>query len=246
MPGTQIDELDTVWRELSPHGNLVHSSWITAAETRKWFEIFLVANSAERAIAESLVNKMYGWRGYGNQHKIPVSPAHTTFLACLDGSPIGTLSYANDSDAGLAADILFQDEIDKYRRVPGTRVSELLRFAFDAAVPSKKLLASLVHVIFLHNKCHNPCTDIFIEVNPRHVRFYEAMIGFRTIGAARESQSVGAPSQLMHLRNAEMADRISAPCTSRRSSGRSLYPLFLSPADQDHVHARLFTPAEAA
>lgn len=245
MKGTKIDELDNAPRELSPRGNLVYSSWIAAAETRKWFEIFLVAKDAERAIAESLVNRMYDWRGYGNQHRIPVSPAHTTFLSCLDGVAVGTLSYANDSNAGLAADTLFQDEIDKYRQVPGARVSELLRFAFDTAIPSKRLLASLVHVIFLHNRCHNPCTDIFIEVNPRHVRFYEAMIGFRAIGVARKSDSVGAPSQLMHLRNAEMADRISALHSGRRGSGRSLYPLFLSRADQDHVHARLFEQAAA-
>jgi hypothetical protein len=246
MPCTKTVEMNAVWPESSSFGNPVYSSWIATGETRRRFEIFLVAKDAERAIAESLVNKMYGWRGYGNQHKIPVSPAHTTFLACLDRMPTGTLSYANDSRAGLAADNLFRDEIDEYRRVPGTRVSELSRFAFDAAMPSQKLLASLVHVIFLHNRCHNPCTDIFIEVNPRHVRFYEAMIGFRAIGAARKSETVGAPSQLMHLRNAEMAERISAPCTSKRGAGRSLYSLFLSPADQDHVQARFFPQAEAA
>ena len=42
-------------------------------------------------------------------------------------------------------------------------------------------------------------TDVFIEVNPRHVAFYSRALGFVVLGDERICARVGAPSVLLHL-----------------------------------------------
>ncbi|MBN8832435.1 MAG: acetyltransferase [Sphingomonadales bacterium] len=198
----------------------------------------IITNSNDQQAAASLINRMYDWRGYGDSHRIPVSDAHSTFLASLDGMPVGTITLAVDTGKGLAADAIFRDEINTFRRMPGASVCELTKFAFDADIPSRKLLASLFHVVFLYGKRKHRCTDLFIEVNPRHRRFYQAMLGFEPIGALKTNESVEAPSQLMWLKVSDIAAQI-ARLAGREACARSLYPLFLPPQDQTAVLARL-------
>lgn len=187
-----------------------------------------------------LVNKRYAWRGYGDNHQIPVAPLHYTFSALDDEEVIGTITLAVDSPKGLAADKIFKEEIDQFRRRPGTIVCELTKFAFDAAIPSKKLLASLFHIVFIYGIRQHQCTDLFIEVNPRHRRYYEAMLGFKPIGKMKTNESVSAPSHLMRLKVADIRARINACAqTANGTSSRSLYPLFFSPKREDAIYAQL-------
>ena len=53
-------------------------------------------------------------------------------------------------------------------------------------------------------------TDVVIEVNPRHVRYYQRAFGFRAFGAERRCERVGAPARLLHL-NLVAADSASRP-----------------------------------
>jgi len=207
----------------------------------RYLDVRHATSDAERDLACLLINKMYDWRGYGSSHCIPASDRHSTFLATLDGQTVGTITLAVDSPAGLAADGIFRDEINSFRRVPGASVCELTKLAFDTEMPSRKLMASLFHIVFLYGRRRHRCTDLFIEVNPRHRRFYEAMLGFAPVGQLKTNTSVDAPSQLMWLKVADIAARISA-FTGREhdaASSRSLYPLFLSCEDQRDVMARL-------
>jgi len=202
-------------------------------------DVRLAHGDAERALACDLINQMYDWRGYGNCHKIPASDRHSTFLAALDEEVVGTVTLAVDSKAGLAADGIFREEINSFRRIPGASVCELTKLAFHTEMPSRKLMASLFHIVFLYGKRRHRCTDLFIEVNPRHRRFYQAMLGFAPIGPLKTNPSVDAPSQLMWLKVSDIAARISEHAGREETSSRSLYPLFLSRSDQRDVVARL-------
>ncbi|MBT2188898.1 N-acyl amino acid synthase FeeM domain-containing protein [Sphingobium nicotianae] len=203
-------------------------------------DVRLATCAADRDLARMLINKMYDWRGYGCDHVIPASERHSTFLASLDDQTVGTITLAVDADGGLAADRIFRDEINSFRRVPGARVCELTKLAFDTEMPSRKLMASLFHIVFIYGKRRHRCTDLFIEVNPRHRRFYEAMLGFTPIGGLKENESVGAPAQLMWLKVADIATRISEYAGRAPSANcRSLYPLFLTRSDERSVRARL-------
>jgi hypothetical protein len=80
--------------------------------------------------------------------------------------------------------------------------------ASDAEMPSKPLLASLFRIVLIYGQRRHRCTGLFIEVNPRHRRFYEAMLGFQAIADLKNNESVGAPSQLIWLKVSEIRPRI--------------------------------------
>ena len=223
--------------------NILYETHVPASAPQgaeKLLNVRLATSDIERNLAQMLINRMYDWRGYGNSHNIPSTDIHSTFFATLDEDVVGTITLAVDTDGGLAADGIFRDEINTFRRVPGARVCELTKFAFDTEIPSRKLLASLFHIVFLYGKRRYRCTDLFIEVNPRHRRFYEAMLGFKPIGGVKTNTSVDAPAQLMWLKVSDIAARISEHAGCRHvESARSLYPLFLSRVDQRKVRAQL-------
>lgn len=206
----------------------------------KVITVRLADSGTDRNSARMLINRMYAWRGYGDDHKIPVAVTHSTFTASDDNDVIGTITLGVDSAAGLAADAIFKEEIDVFRSAPGAKVCELTKLAFDAAIPSKPLLASLFHIVFIYGRRRHNCTDLFIEVNPRHRRFYEAMLGFKAIGDVKTNKSVDAPAQLMWLAVSDIRAHIDTHAGHQdASSNRSLYPFFFSRREEAGIYARL-------
>jgi len=197
--------------------------------------------SGERIRAAcDLINNRYAWRGYGSDHRIPVDAYHMTFTAEVDGKIIGTITLAVDSAHGLAADTIFKDEIDGLRALPGREVCELTRFAFDPGVRSRELMAALFHIVFVYGHRTHGCTDLVIEVSPRHARFYEAMLGFRRVGVVKMKEEVATRAQLMWLEVATIRERIDQLAGRRDHAGsRSLYPFFLSPDEESGIYRRL-------
>jgi len=219
-----------------------------APASRDRLGLSLADTAADRLAAESLLNRRYEWRGYGSSHKIGGSDNHTTFLAHLGPVLTGTITLGVDSADGLAIDTLFKNEVDEYRRVPGAQICELTKFAFDKDEKGENsnLLACLFHAVFIYGMDSYSCTDLFIEVNPRHRRFYQAMLGFKPIGELRMNPSVEAPSQLMWISVSEIAEQIAAFRSEPTKPSRSLYSLFLSEAEETVVKSRLALRRERA
>jgi len=201
--------------------------------------IRLVETRQRIAAACELVNNRYSWRGYGDSHQIPADAHHMTFTAEIDEEVVGTITLAVDSPSGLAIDNAFSAEVDAFRCSPGTKVCELTKFAFSPKVQSKELMAALFHIVFVYGSRAHGGTDLFIEVNPRHVRFYESMLGFQRVGSLKENESVAAPAQLMCLKVSEIRDQIVRCGGTHLNNARSLYPFFFSPADEDGIYRRL-------
>jgi hypothetical protein len=225
-------------RSWAPDQDPIHSAQV--GEER--LDVYLAISDTDRQQAQMLVNRMYDWRGYGSNHIIPSTDMHATFIALMDGKLVGTITLAVDSTGGLAADSLFRDEINTYRRIPTASVCELVKFAVDTELSSsRKLLASLFHIVFLYGMRHHSCTDLFIEINPRHQRFYGAMLGFMPVGEPKTNISVNAASQLMWLKVADIAALINhhAGRMGNCASARSLYTMFLNHGDERGVMSRL-------
>lgn len=202
--------------------------------------IEVACGEAEWAAARSLLNKRYAWRGYGDSHNIPLTPTHSTFTASIDGALVGTLTLGVDSPAGLEIDETFRNELNTYRRVPGAKLCELTKFAFETNVQSKAILAAFFHFIFIYGECRYNCTNLFIEVHPRHRRFYEAMLGFNRVGGLKENADVKAPSQLMQLEVAQIRAHLDDSSFSADGIGeRSLYPFFLSNGVENDIRQRM-------
>ena len=198
----------------------------------------------QRNRANMLLERMYSWRGYGSNHKLPASPNCVTFTATSQEDVIGTLTLTVDSPGGLAADRIFRDELDRFRTAPGAKICELTKFAFDTSSPARPRLGALFHIIFIYGSMHYDCTDLFIEVNPRHVRFYETMLGFARVGELRTNESVGAPAQLMWLNVGQIRRYIDRGAGDDGASTRSLYRHFFSAGEEKGIYGRLANIAE--
>ncbi len=210
----------------------------------KTITVRLADCDGQRSLASILVNRMYAWRGYGSDHQLSFDQHRVTFTACSDDVVIGTLSLGVDDADGLAADETFKDELDEFRRIPGSKLCELTKFACDPSTKSQAALAALFHVIFIYGTQRYGCTDLFIEVHPRHVRFYEALLGFKRIGSPRLNPEVewwpaDVPVQLMWLKVADIRRFIDQYAGEKAIVGRSLYPYFFSPQEENGIWSRI-------
>ena len=177
-----------------------------------------VARSREEiAAAHRLVHRRYRWRGYEIDAPADDSPAsdveapesrEITIVAAGEGGMIGTCTLGFDGPRGLHADASYGDVI-RAAREAGRRVGEITRLAIDST-DSKPVLASLFNLAFVAGKAIGDVTDVFIEVNPRHVLFYTRMLGFDVAGGERICERVGAPSVLLHVEMDALAGRLEA------------------------------------
>jgi hypothetical protein len=75
----------------------------------------------------------------------------------------------------------------------------MIRFAVEGSVNCTHLLAALFHVAFIFAHRLNECSDLLIEVNPRHVPFYCRLLQFQPFGIEKANPRVNAPSVLLRL-----------------------------------------------
>lgn len=201
--------------------------------------IRLADTDGQRSAANMLLSRMYSWRGYGRNHTVGSSPESVTFTAACKENVVGTLTLTVDSTAGLVADKTFVEEITPFRAAPGAKLCELTKLAFDWGGSSHRHLAALFHLVFIYGSRQFACTDLFIEVNPRHRRYYELMLGFVRVGEIRTNFRVNAPSQLMWLNVGAIRRMIDQHATSSATGQRSLYRHFFSPHEEDGLYRRL-------
>jgi hypothetical protein len=155
--------------------------------------------------AQDLVRRRYAWRGYrvsaaagsGPQGGGEAAP-RITLLAENKGQLVGTLTVRPDSPQGLLAEETYGDEIACMRR-DGRRLGELVKLAVEEGADWKQALDSLVQSAYLVTRIVHALTDVVIEVNPRHVRFYKRVFGFVVAAAERVCERAGAPAVLLRL-----------------------------------------------
>ena len=126
------------------------------------------------------------------------SPQEITFLVASDQATVGTLTLGLDGPHGLRAEAAYGEVIDQFR-VTGRRVCELTRLALAEHVDSKPVLASLFSLAHAVGRTVHDVTDVFIEVNPRHVAFYSRVLGFAVAAGETFCERVRAPSVLLQL-----------------------------------------------
>jgi hypothetical protein len=176
----------------------------------------VASSKRERRAATHLVQDAYEWRGYGLPYSA-VRPDMVTLLADRQGVPVGTLSLAIDSELGLGADATHGDTLDQLR-AHGRRLSEFTAFAIDRTLNSPELVAKLFA------KQVHQTDDLLLEVNPRHVRFYNRIVGCEQIAEVRHDGRVDAPGVLMRV-DLERAIALYRMADSDRNS-RQIYRHF--------------------
>ena len=214
------------------HGNEV---------SRRSFKIRSADSSGQRSSASILINRMYATRGYRST-PLPDQqlPTRITLVASEHEDAIGTITIGFDSPSGLHLDDLFAQEADALRDA-GHRLCEFTKLAMDSIVRSKRVLASLFHVAYIYAYRMMAFDSLLIEVNPRHVRYYERMLGFQVVGQQRLNRRVNAPAVLMCLDFSHAHEQIERFGGKPEFSllERSLYPYFFSVSEEASIVDRL-------
>lgn len=209
---------------------------------RGLFAIRAANSEGHRSSASILVSRRYAWRGYETTTATSCAEADddVTLVALGAGETIGTISIGFDSIDGLKVDDLFSREVDALR-ADGHRVCEFTKLAVDSQVQSKRVLAALFHVAYIHAHRMRRCDRLLIEVNPRHVRYYQRMLGFTVLASERLNRRVNAPAVLMCLDFAHAREQIALFGGNAGSAigERSLYPFFFSATEEAGITQRL-------
>jgi hypothetical protein len=205
-----------------------------------FYGIRLTDTAEGRNSASMLVSKMYAWRGYAGTHQFSDDPNRITLTATDKGDAIGTLTLGIDSVAGLNADVVFGEEMDNFR-ASGAKLCEFTKLAFDTSVRSKTSLANLFHLAVIYARDIHECTDIVIEVNPRHRRFYEQMLGFQRFSGIKTNPSVNAPAFLLKINLEYVTEQINkyGGTWDQDHGARSFYTYFFSHREEIGIINRL-------
>ncbi|MDG3065939.1 hypothetical protein ACFQ4M_05100 [Thauera mechernichensis] len=160
-----------------------------------------IANGCDDLKRQSsrLVERMYSARGlfpYGMHAEL--DRRDITVVALREGHAVATLTLRMDLGSGLLADTLYSNEIDAVRKTGG-KVCEITRLAIDPDLGSHDALAGLLQALYVLAKLTQRMSDVFIEVHPRHARFYQRIFGYRVAGPERVCPRVGAAAVLLHL-----------------------------------------------
>lgn len=161
-------------------------------------EYLIASSTGELIAAAALVQACYGWRGYDTESADP-QPGESTLLARIGDRVIGTVTVRNGTRTRLQAEAGFAEHVGELRR-QGRRLVEYTRFAIDRDWAGRNdLAAELIRRALLLGRVALGATDCVIEVNPRHMRYYQREFGFTVRGPERTCERVGAPARLLHL-----------------------------------------------
>jgi len=209
--------------------------------TQKTFKIRLANNHGHRMSASFLVQQRYAWRGYDVGVISGMQPNRITLSAYDQDDAVATISVGLDSVLGLFVDKLYREEVDQIRASRLRKVCEFTKLAIDGSVRSKTVLAALFHIAYIYARRINRCTDLLVEVNPRHVLFYRHMLGFSDCGPERLDPRVKAPAVLLRLKLAYAQRQIAkmGGRTELALKKRSLYPFFFSEHEEMGIEKRL-------
>jgi hypothetical protein len=121
-------------------------------------------------------------RGYQTD-SVPSIPRHpnSIILEASSGRHLfGTLTLGLDSEKGLLADTLYQEEINSLRTT-GRKLCEVSKLAVDPEYGSKEILASIMHLCYFYAHVIHDATDMLIEVHPASRRVLRTQAWFRQI-----------------------------------------------------------------
>lgn len=236
------------WNRADPsfvHGQSHHASGArdiaeASDEFDNHFKIRVADRGPWRSCASSLIERRYAWRGYATSPLEGHASGRITLSACSNDETVATITAALDSDDGLYVSRLYPEEVARLQ-AEGGRLCEFTKLAVDESIRSHAVLGAIFHVASMYVINLHRCTDVLIEVNPRHVRFYERMLGFRRAADERLDPAVNAPAVLLRLDLAHCASEIARLGGQRRSRGRerSFYPYFFSQQEADTIVGRL-------
>ena len=156
-----------------------------------------IARASQRERAADLVRRRYAGRGYRVPCDEGEAKSEVTLVAQSGSALLGTLTV-RPGGTGLLAALTHAVDVARLRAT-GHRLGEVVKLAIEQGAPCGRVMDALVHSAYTLTYFVYGLTDVIIEVNPRHVRFYEQTLGFVVEAGAQLCGRVGAPSVLLRL-----------------------------------------------
>jgi hypothetical protein len=211
----------------------------SADEFDNSFQVCVADDAHRRHRASSLIQRRYAWRGYSTSALEGDGAGRLTLAAHMDDAIVATITASLDSDEGLYVGRLYPEEIGRLR-AEGRKLCEFTKLAVDESVRSHAVLGAIFHVACMYAINLHRCTDVLVEVNPRHVRFYQRMLGFKRAAEERLDPEVNAQAVLLRLDLGHCAREIARLGGHRKhSTERSFYPFFFAPDEAAEVIGRM-------
>jgi hypothetical protein len=215
----------------------------SAGENAPRFRILVAADRATRQRAYALAYRVYHRAGYTNGDAELCVAAydtseHTLTLLAEDmnGRECATISLVFDAGSQLPCDEIYHTEADALRS-GGCKLAEVTRLAIDEQCPgARELLLHLFNQCYIFARLVRGRTDLLVEVNPRHVNYYQRLLHFQIAGPERPCSRVqGAPAVLLRLNLPAIEAAIKGTgCTGGRGlDGRRLHPYPYSKPEEE-------------
>jgi hypothetical protein len=176
----------------------------------------IASSPDELHAAAKLVESRYAARGYRSGAEDRGLPPGIRLIATDCDAIVGTVTLRLDGPRGLAADEGYGDAIDAVRR-PGRNVCELGRLALAEDAEWRPVLSALFGLAHVMARRLHGCTDVFVEVNPRHANFYRKLFGFAVAAGERVCPRVMAPAVLLRLEIARLEARLAETVAAARA-----------------------------
>lgn len=205
-----------------------------AATQYRRFNIESADSMLVRESTNALLQDRYSWRGYQAVSLPKDQTADRTTLTAIEGdTTIGTITIGLDGAAGMNCESVFPAEVTELRAQYG-RICEFTKLAVDPVAGTQRVLAALFHVAYIVAHRLRGYDAVVMEVNPRHVRFYERMLGGKVFGSERLNTSVNAPAVLLVIDFEHVAQQI-ALHAGKSTNDRSLYSLAFSGKEEQGI-----------
>ena len=181
--------------------------------------VFKIADSSNELLqAFGLLYREYLHAGYVRESasellftKYHLLPDTTVFVAKDNSAVVSTATIVRDNPQfGLPMDELFDNELNALRE-QGRRILEVCSLASDKQKLSRNGIQKFIKLIFLYS-IFLDAEDICIMVNPRHVRLYTGMLGFKIFGEEKYYPRVDAPAVPLRVDIHQARNDISQTC----------------------------------
>ncbi len=218
-----------ILRRLDRDRRGVPDHWDATTVREEHFRIMVASDRITRERAYRLAFEVYRDADYAPEaeeglciHDYDARPDTFTLLVEDEsGRDVATVTLVFDLLDDLPCDEIYHDELTALRE-SGSRLVEVTRLAIAPEYRnSRTLLLTVFNFIYIFARRVRNFTDFVIEVNPRHVRYYQRLLLFEVAGPERPCPRVkGAPAVLLRMQMASIAEKLD-DCLSTESKKRT-------------------------
>ena len=172
------------------------------------YEIKQAGSSADFAAIEKLTYREYLQQEFITPNQEEAFTKHRpwnhlsetgVFVAESEGSVVGTISITVDNPSGFSVDMDFPEEVTRMKKEckeAGKTLGYSWRIVTDSNYKDRKLVFYLIKRV-IEYICEKNIQVMLYEFHPKHVAFYQKLLGFSVVSERDEVVIVRAPGVLM-------------------------------------------------